>query len=245
MDPNDTEDLKILIDALKYTSNIIVGVTNKLTEQDEKIERLENNLNKLYKLINNKSINNNLTNNKSTGGKNTSYPDDFDNEIEKVKYSDLNSFVIEKTKDKTQIKNLKNTNQNNDNLQNDSIPKDRNKIDKLINSIVKRKKILSDMIGDNKEKSLLTDYNTFNNIGDSNENDEQNDNLYDNLNDNYNQNNKQIDKNIDFSIRTVKTNDGETIKDGETTKDEKEDTKTSNVEILKTIRKRSNFAKRL
>jgi hypothetical protein len=225
MNSNDGEDFKILIDALKYTSNIIVNITNKLSEQDEKIERLENNLNKLYKIYNNDvSIKNNK---------------ELDVQIEKIKDNDTDmaSFIVEKTKNKTDVKN-NNYGVNRENNFEKKIPKDRNKIDKLINSIVKRKKTLTDIIENNKEKSLLTDYNTVNNrCEDEYDGSECGDD-------------KEIIKNtnsgnnadINFSIKTSKTDYSNTqsglVKEEETNK-------TGNTDILKTIRRRSNFAKRL
>ena len=49
MDEQESSEIKILIEALKYTSNIIVDLTNKLTFQEEKINILENKLNKIQK----------------------------------------------------------------------------------------------------------------------------------------------------------------------------------------------------
>lgn len=220
MDINDGEDLKILIDALKYTSNIIVNITNKLTEQDEKIKKIEDNLNKLYIMLNNTSLKKNL---------------ELDNQIEKIKQNDLTTFIIEKTKDKTEIINSLN-NIAKTNKYESKIPKDRNKIDKLINSIVKRKKILSDIIENNNEKSLLTDYNTVIGIND-NESDEE---IINRIGDFNSQN---TNTNINFTIKTSKS-DGSNIQSGLKKEDEEEINKTGDTNVLKTIRKRSNFAKR-
>lgn len=244
MNTNDPEDLKILIDALKYTSNIIVNITNKLTEQDEKIERLESNINKIYKILGD-GLNSNSNLNQSTKtvlntkdehnkqDKNNkhetksniqnyiqNYSGELENQMERVKQNNLDSFVVEKTKYKTDIKNNQEKTLSGINL------KDRNQIDKLINSIIKRKKLLSDIIEDNKEKSLLTDYNTVNEIIEG----EDDDNNIDNNN-----------TNVDFSIKTAKTIN---TNEPEEKAEKDDDTKTGNNDILKTVRKRSNFAKR-
>ena len=50
MGEQENNEIKILIDALKYTSNIIVDLTNKLTLQEEKISILENKINKIQKV---------------------------------------------------------------------------------------------------------------------------------------------------------------------------------------------------
>ena len=178
MEDQENNEIKILIDALKYTSNIIVDMTNKLTTQEEKINILENKLNKIQKI----SMENNLK----------LKTIDFDklNEIlkssnkqfiinKKKNNHDNNSdeiaeYIIEKnTSNKICKTNNTNTNVNicNENeihtqqnmLDEEPKDKDKNKIDKLIGSIVKRKNILNQMINDNKEKSILTEYNCIEN----------------------------------------------------------------------------------
>ena len=51
MNKSENNNLKILIDALKYTSNIIVDLTNKLNDQENKIDKIENKINKIENLI--------------------------------------------------------------------------------------------------------------------------------------------------------------------------------------------------
>ena len=44
-------DIKILLDAFKYTSNIIVEITNKLNDYDNKIKKIENNISKIANCV--------------------------------------------------------------------------------------------------------------------------------------------------------------------------------------------------
>ena len=215
MNINDSDEFKVLIDALKYTSNIIVNITNKLAEQDEKINKLENTINKIHKnfiksqesIIDITKFNNNITDEYS------------ENELE--------SFILEKKNINTKNINTKNINTKNI----DSIFQEKNKIDKLITSIIKRKKILSNIMENNKEKSLLTEHDIINS----------NSNLLDEINNQVNNkvNNKVIiEPNIEFSINTAKTScqiDTKTVSN----KDE-----INKIDMLKHIRKKTNFAKR-
>ena len=162
----ENNDLKILIDALKYTSNIVVSLTDKLAEQDKKINKLENTISKIKSII----VELNLKINEKT--QKSKINNNSDNEK-------ISSFIINK---------LSNNNiNNNNNILNDknNILKDKNKIDKLINNIIKKKHIIEE---NNKEKSLLTDYNITNN----------------------NQNTKSNTKtNIDFTVKTAITNNND------------------------------------
>ena len=185
-------DFKIVIDALKYTSNIIVDITNKMTEQDEKILKLENNIIKIKKLCSEKNQNN-IKIEKSLN---------FDSDS-------ISSYIIEKEK-KIEISNNESKN---------NILKDKSKINKLINSIVKKKNLLNDLI-DNNEKSLLTDYNT-NNTNNTNHNKLINDN-----------------SNLEFTFKTSKTVDDNDNQDTKSV-DQK-----NNVDDLKKIRKKRNFARK-
>ena len=105
------DDFKILIDALKYTSNIIVDITNKLTEQENKINKIENAINKLHhnwielnsKLIHtNTHVNTNTNTNTNTNIQNKSQ--NKSNKKNKKSDSDdseeISSFLIEKTNNK-------------------------------------------------------------------------------------------------------------------------------------------------
>jgi hypothetical protein len=174
MEEQENNETKILIDALKYTSNIIVDLTNKLTLQEEKINILENKLNKIQKV----SMENNFKlktidfdklnlvlkssskkiSSKNIQNKNNNDSDNSDN---------MSEYIIEKNITNKNYQN-NNTNQTQSNqiitqpnkiITQTDIPncdlKDKNKIDKLIGSIVKRKNALNQMINDNKEKSIL------------------------------------------------------------------------------------------
>jgi hypothetical protein len=174
MGEQENNEIKILIDALKYTSNIIIDLTNKITTQEKKISisenkilALENKLNKIQKLTmeNNsllKSIDFDkllLSNNKSN---NNMIHDESD---------EISEYIIEKNNSQTnQINQLNQSNkQNQSNKPNqsnklDNVLGDKNKIDKLIGTIVKRKNDLDQMINENKEKNIIIEYeNTKNN----------------------------------------------------------------------------------
>ena len=135
MGEQENNEIKILIDALKYTSNIIVDLTDKLTSQEQKIIILENKLNKIQKLY----MENNLK----------FKTIDIDN-LNKL----LSSFNIKNLlNNSNEIQNIdKNTNKQNQLAQLnkiehsgklDSILGDKNKIDKLIGSIFKKKNDLN------------------------------------------------------------------------------------------------------
>ena len=237
MNINDSDEFKVLIDALKYTSNIIVNITNKLSEQDEKINKLENTINKIYKIITSEESKIDIFMDK----KNLSNSDikkfkKFNNNItEDYSDNELDSFILEKkninTKNiKTKNTDIKNINTKNINTKNidSSIFKEKNKIDKLITSIIKRKKILSDIMENNKEKSLLTEHNIINSNS---------------LNE---INNKIItEPTIEFSINTAKTSCHVDTKTASNINKEDEPKEEINkIDILKHIRKKTNFAKR-
>ena len=175
MEDQENNEIKILIDALKYTSNIIVDLTNKLTVQEEKINILENKLNKIQKI----SLDNNFKlktidfDKLNEILKSYEHCRDHKNNNGNFDISDeISEYVIEKN-----INNKTNKINNNDfhtnnpinlsnknNIQSNILveePKDKNKIDKLIGSIVKRKNLLNQMINDNKEKNVLTGYDNI------------------------------------------------------------------------------------
>jgi len=145
MGDQENNEIKILIDALKYTSNIIVDLTNKLTLQEEKITILENKINKIQKTSMennlklktidieklNKIINNNI--------------DDSD---------EITQYVIEKNEKNNKQEGTAQYNQQN---KLNSIASNKNKIDKLIGSIVKRKNDLNQLINENKERNILVE----------------------------------------------------------------------------------------
>jgi hypothetical protein len=232
MEDQENNEIKILIDALKYTSNIIVDLTNKLTNQEEKIGILENKLNKIQKL----SMENNFK----------LKTIDFDklNDLIKLnnscllnkkKYNqnssdEISEYIIEKKNINEQINKI-------NNVSGELVEefKDKSKIDKLIGSIVKRKNLLNQMINDNKDKSILTEY------------------------DNNNKKNTKINNDIDFTIKTG-TNKSEIIPDTNFNNDE--NTKSNNFEqdkiisaqnndlnkannILKQIRRRGNYVRKM
>jgi HD-GYP domain-containing protein (c-di-GMP phosphodiesterase class II) len=154
---SENNDLKILIDALKYTSNIIVDLTNKLNEQENKINKIENSINTLkkeYIELNSKisfNQNNNSNNFNSTlfTEKLIKNERNIENDTE---CDQIATYLLSKNNDSDDYNKI-------NNKLKDSIFKDKNKINKLINSIVKKKNSLNDIIENNKEKSLLTEYN--------------------------------------------------------------------------------------
>ncbi len=163
MDDQENNEIKILIDALKYTSNIIVDLTNKLTTQEEKISILENKLNKIQKL----SMENNFKLNTINFDKLNDIIKLNENNIINKKNNNLNSsdemseYIIEKKNNNVQSNKI-NVQLNKINTEPEILAdefKDKNKIDKLIGSIVKRKNLLTQMINDNKDKSIITEYN--------------------------------------------------------------------------------------
>lgn len=164
MDEQSSSEIKILIDALKYTSNIIVDLTNKLTNQEEKISILENKLNKIQKMSmeNNfklKTIDYNKLNmllKSQDEYINTSKKkhSNIENMLDNSNDSDnVSEYVIEK-------KYVNNKSKPNDlgnkiNLPNTQpIDKEKDKIDKLIGSIVKRKNLLNQIINNNNENNI-------------------------------------------------------------------------------------------
>lgn len=232
MNENDyNNEIKILIDALKYTSNIIVDLTNKLTSQEEKINNLENkilkiqkltmenniklksiNINKIYEFITNFENNNNviIDNNDNISEflvENNNYNKKFNNKYDNYKYDNNKS---------------NNDKSNNDKSMNQSLNLDKNKIDKLICSIVKRKNLLEEKIENKNVLESKIDYVIETGKNETNERDE---------------NSKYV----------------ETKSNKELTYYEQEQEKITNAQnndlnkannILKQIRKRSNFARK-
>ena len=153
MEEPENNEIKILIDALKYTSNIIIDLTNKLTNQEEKINALENKLNKIQKITmeNNyklKTINLNKFDKHDKHDKH----DKPDNILLDTKKNLLNNteeiheYIIDKNKHK-QNQSLIQTNKL------DHVVEDKKKIDKLIGSIIKQKNDLNKLIDENNKNS--------------------------------------------------------------------------------------------
>lgn len=238
MDENN--EIKILIDALKYTSNIIVDLTNKLEIQEEKIKNqenkidiIENKLNKFQKL----SMENSLKLKTINIDKINNLCEIYNNKHNNLNNSEeMSEYVIDKTTSKQNTKsNIKSNIKSNDNYQQDTNVK--NKIDKLIGSIVKRKDILDKMLVEN-------------NVGDIN-----------NQN-NSNQEEKSKYVELDYTIKTA-TNKSNIDKNSKTNltngtqsriDDINEQEKITNAQnndlnkannILKQIRRRSNFIKKM
>lgn len=153
MGEQENNEIKILIDALKYTSNIIVDLTNKLTLQEEKISILENKINKIQKIsmennlklktIDIEKLNKIILSNKKNNFKNNNDSSD-----------EITQYIVEKN-EKTN-KNECTTQSNQQNKLN-GISGDKNKIDKLIGSIVKRKNDLNQLINENKEQNIIVE----------------------------------------------------------------------------------------
>lgn len=143
MGEQENNEIKILIDALKYTSNIIVDLTNKLTLQEEKISILENKINKIQKVTmeNNlklKTIDFDILN-KILLSKKNNFNDDLD---------EISNYIVEKNEKNNKQEHTTQSNQQN---KLSGIIGDKNKIDKLIGSIVKRKNDLNQLINENKD----------------------------------------------------------------------------------------------
>lgn len=158
MKETDNNEIKILIDALKYTSNIIIDLTNKLSSQEEKINLLENKINKIQKI----TMDNNLKLKAIDFEK--SYND-------KNKLSKSSKLLVSNTENNSkEIKDYiieepnkqEETNVSKNKLSN--ILEDKNKIHKLIGSIVKRKNDLNNLsnimekINDGENKSIECDF---------------------------------------------------------------------------------------
>jgi hypothetical protein len=228
MEDQENNEIKILIDALKYTSNIIVDLTNKLNIQEEKINIFENKLNKIQKLsiennlklkkinINDMTLNNGYKNNKNI--KNNINTKSLENNIS----DEISGYII---KENTHSKmNILNNIKNNITIEEYG---NKNKIDKLIGSIITRKKLLSKMINDNNEKSILTEYEIDNNKK---------------------LNNTEL-TNKSENINTQKTNNYENIKNDEFEQDKIIDAQNNDLNkannILKQIRRRGNFVRKM
>lgn len=180
MGEQENNEIKILIDALKYTSNIIVDLTNKLTIQEEKISQLETKLIKTQKLsmennlklktIDINKLNKILSSSKKYNINNDNYNNDNynidnDNGVDDNDSDKISKYVIEKKKNSQEYASQYN-------VQNklSSIAGDKTKIDKLIGSIVKRKNDLNQLINDNKEKDIVGEYEYTKNNKKNNEN---------------------------------------------------------------------------
>jgi len=169
MDEQADSEIKILIDALKYTSNIIVDLTNKLTIQEEKISILENKLNKIQKM----SMENNLklktiyydilntllkSQDKYINSSNKKQSNIRGGILDNSNDSDnVSEYVIEKDVCNKNNKSNQNDLDNKKNLQNTETlykDKEKNKIDKLIGSIVKRKNLLAQITNNNNENNI-------------------------------------------------------------------------------------------
>lgn len=146
MGEQENNEIKILIDALKYTSNIIVDLTNKLTLQEEKISILENKINKIQKVTmeNNlklKTIDFDMLN-KILLSKKNNFNDNTD---------EISNYIVEKKEKKEKNNKQEHTTHSNQQNKLSGISGDKNKIDKLIGSIVKRKNDLNQLINENKD----------------------------------------------------------------------------------------------
>jgi hypothetical protein len=228
MEDQENNEIKILIDALKYTSNIIVDLTNKLNIQEEKINIFENKLNKIQKLsiennlklkkinINDMTLNNGYKNNKNI--KNNINTKSLENNIS----DEISGYIIEENTNSKM--NILNNIKNNITIEESG---NKNKIDKLIGSIITRKKLLSKMINDNNEKSILTEYEIDNNKK---------------------LNNTEL-TNKSENINTQKTNNYENIKNDEFEQDKIIDAQNNDLNkannILKQIRRRGNFVRKM
>lgn len=153
MGEQENNEIKILIDALKYTSNIIVDLTNKLTLQEEKISILENKINKIQKatMENNlklKTIDFDMLN-KILLSKKNNFNDNSD---------EISNYIVEKKEKNEKNNKQEHTTQSNQQNKLSGIIGDKNKIDKLIGSIVKRKNNLNQLINENKEKDIIGEF---------------------------------------------------------------------------------------
>ncbi len=219
----ENDDLKMLIDALKYTSNVIVDITEKMSEQDMRINKLENNVRRLE--ITNKELVSKLN------AKNSQQFNDLvSKKIVNKDDEDLSTYIIEKKKIEknicdSNIKNNVNEQISNEIYLGDNNFEGKNKIDKLIKSIINKKKNL-DECGNNKEKSLLTDYNQ-----------------------------SQANSQIDFTVKTANDTTNTNISKIQTTNTNTNTNTNAETNInmqnmkdtintLKQIRKKTNFAKR-
>ena len=180
MEEQENNEIKILIDALKYTSSIIIDLTNKLTIQEEKINILENKLNKTQKM----TMENNLkiktidfdklnllikSSNKiiEVVRKKHDCQNDIDSESDSDydlnNLNEMEKYIIKKnnkttnTNTNTNINTNTNTNTKTNVKTNNNELKNKDRIDKLIGSIVKRKNLLEQMMGEN--KSIIIDHN--------------------------------------------------------------------------------------
>jgi hypothetical protein len=146
---SSNNDYKILIDAIKYTSEIVLEITNKLTVFEEKFNNLDDRLKKMEKKIimyrdanrddvNSVQVSKLLKKNADNSLSNYLLKKDNYN-IE----SDDISFNIKTQNDDTKTNKSINKNINNND--------DKKKIDKLIGSIIKRKNELSEVLHNNKE----------------------------------------------------------------------------------------------
>ena len=217
----------MLIDALKYTSNVIVDITEKMSEQDARINKLENYVRGLEKT--NRELVSKL-NAKNSQQFNELISKKFANTNTNVEDEDLSTYIIEKKKvADSNIKNNENKQVPNEIYLGDGDFEGKNKIDKLIKSIINKKKNL-DECKNNKEKSLLTDYNQSQpnsqiDFTVKTANETTNTNISKNTNADTN-----INTNMNIEENTNANTNMQNMKDA--------------VNTLKQIRKKTNFAKR-
>lgn len=226
-------EIKILIDALKYTSNIIVELTNRLTFQDNKINDLNNVIsdldNKILK-IQKLTMENNLKLKSIDLDKINELLTHYENN------QNIKEYVVEENKNLDDYSKKIYLDKNNH--------LNKNKIDKLIGSIVKRKNLLEEQIDhiDHKDYYIIETGNTQ-----KNENDKTLDiNTYVNTGSNTRSNIKSNTvtntNTIDYTKHIEKTNNIEDENENITNAQNNDLNKANN--ILKQIRKRSNFARK-
>lgn len=154
MGEQENNEIKILIDALKYTSNIIVDLTNKLTLQEEKISILENKINKIQKVsmehnLKLKTIDFEMLNKILLSKKKKNFNDNTD---------EISNYIVGKNEKNEKNNKQEHISQSNQQNKLSGIIGDKNKIDKLIGSIVKRKNNLNQLINENKEKDIIGEF---------------------------------------------------------------------------------------
>lgn len=158
---SNNNDYKVLIDTIKYTSDIILEITNKLTFLEDKMNNLERNTsmlknNQLHNLnhISKEELNTKkILSKKNTKDKNNYITTENTLSNYLVKNDDY-SLNYENTKDKsrTSIKSTK-LGQKYESKTN-NITNDKSKIDKLIGSIIKRKNDLSEKLQKKEEYDI-------------------------------------------------------------------------------------------
>ena len=123
-DMNSKEENKDLIDALKYSSDILIKLTEKISDHENEIFELNKNLNSINDIIitikNQMDLIKNIIKMYKDKNKNIKYPEVNEQHNQSFLKSEISNNII------------------NDKLNNKNID-DKNKIDKIINSIIKRK----------------------------------------------------------------------------------------------------------